>query len=142
MLKVINDGAHNCTRPTTPYIRGCHNGRFWMKITIRTSSGRSPASAFTPRTRFYPRTGFTVRGHGKNPSARTLGCCCVRVDAPQRPHGHEGPRGHGASVRTHAFLPSPPLSLPPLPPPLRTQSTLRADARKKLKIKIKYNKIK
>jgi hypothetical protein len=33
-------------------------------------SGRSPASAFTPRTRFYPQTGFTVRGHDVA-SART-----------------------------------------------------------------------
>jgi hypothetical protein len=47
--------------------QGCHKGRLWRKITVRTSfssgrprtsSERPPASAFTPRTRFYPRTGF------------------------------------------------------------------------------------
>jgi hypothetical protein len=59
--------------------QGCHNRRFWMKITVRTSSGRPPAFAFPPRTRFYPRTGFTVHGCSKNPSARTR--CCVHADA-------------------------------------------------------------
>jgi hypothetical protein len=40
--------------------QGCHKGRFWMKITIRTSFsfGRLPASAFIPRTRFYLQKGF------------------------------------------------------------------------------------
>jgi hypothetical protein len=40
--------------------QGCHKGRNWRKITVRTSfsSGRPRASTFTPRTRFYPRTGF------------------------------------------------------------------------------------
>jgi hypothetical protein len=35
--------------------QGCHKGRFWRKITVRTSfsSGRPRASAFTPRTGFY-----------------------------------------------------------------------------------------
>jgi hypothetical protein len=37
----------------------CHNGRFWMKLTVRMSflSGRPPTSAFTPWMGFYrPRT--------------------------------------------------------------------------------------
>jgi hypothetical protein len=53
------------TPPPRPSARGrppqgCHKGRFWRKITNRTSfsSGRPPESAFTPRTRFYPRTDF------------------------------------------------------------------------------------
>jgi hypothetical protein len=73
--------------------RGCHNGRSWMKMSVRTSfsSGRPPASAFT-------------RGRGKNR---------VRTDAAVRPHGHGK-----ASTRTHLPpLPSP-LSLPPLGCPL------------------------
>jgi hypothetical protein len=105
-----------------------------MKITVRTSflsglprtsSGRPPASAFTPRTRFYPRTGFTVRGPSINPFARTLGC--IRADMA-RPHGRTLVSARTwASARTHAFPPSPPLSLLPLPPPLRTQSAVRPD---------------
>jgi hypothetical protein len=47
--------------------QGCHKGRFWRKIIVRTSfsSGhlrtsykRPRVSAFSPRTRFYPRKGF------------------------------------------------------------------------------------
>jgi hypothetical protein len=40
--------------------QGYHKGRFWRKITVRTSFsfGRPRVSAFTPRTRFYTRTGF------------------------------------------------------------------------------------
>jgi hypothetical protein len=49
------------------FSQGCHKGRNWRKITVRTSfssgrprtsSGRPRASTFTPRTQFYPRTGF------------------------------------------------------------------------------------
>jgi hypothetical protein len=46
-----------CLRQGCPN-QGCHKERFWRKITVRTSSGRPPASAFIPRTRFYPQTGF------------------------------------------------------------------------------------
>jgi hypothetical protein len=106
--------------------QGCHNGRFWMKTTIRTSfpsgrprmsSGRPPASAFTPWTWFYPRTGFTVHRRGKNPSAQTRPN--VRANMGR-------PRG-----RTH--------SLPPLssPSPLQCGRSLLSTRTREKKIKIK-----
>jgi hypothetical protein len=81
----------------------CQNGRFWMKMSVRTSSGHPPASAF-------------IRGRGKN-RVRTVKITfarthkCVRVGA--------GPRDH---------LPSP---LPPSPPPSRSFPLLSARPRKK-----------
>jgi hypothetical protein len=74
-LSYMMDGGENLSYND----HGCHHGRFWMKIPVRTSfssggprtsPGRPPASTFTTRTRFYPWTGFTVHGHGKNLSAR------------------------------------------------------------------------
>jgi hypothetical protein len=71
-----------------PSRQGCHKGRNWTKITIRTSfssgrprtsSGRPRASAFTPRTRFYPRTGFY------RPRTQPS----VRADARVRPRGNK-----------------------------------------------------
>jgi hypothetical protein len=83
-----------------PSTQGCPNGRFWMKMSVRTSflsgrprmsSGRPPASAFT-------------RGRG---SARARD----RVDARKHlSHGH-GPVRTGGRIRA---VTSPPL--PPLPP--------------------------
>jgi hypothetical protein len=66
--------------------QGFHNGRFWIKITVRTSA----------RVRVYPADavlhadGFNVRGRGTNPSARTLGC--VRADMG-RPRGRTSLQG-------------------------------------------------
>jgi hypothetical protein len=68
--------------------QGCYNGRFWMKMSVRTSfsSGRPPASAVTRKR------GIT-RGHGKNrvrtvkiASARTR-VDMRRADAVKRPRG-------------------------------------------------------
>jgi hypothetical protein len=95
-----------------PTDQGCHNRRFWMKMSVRTSfsSGCPPASAFT-RGR-----GFT-RGRDKA-SAWT------RV----RPRGHPCLSGHSlASARMHLrplpLPPSPPL--PPLPPSPRLSARTR-----------------
>jgi hypothetical protein len=57
-------------------VQGCHNGRFWMKITVRTSfsSGRPPAAAFTPRTGFYrPRS--QKKKKKKKKKFFFFGCC-------------------------------------------------------------------
>jgi hypothetical protein len=126
--------------------QGCHNGRFWMKMSVRTSAD---VVRTTARVRIYSRTQFYPR---------TRQCVCA--DA------HMRPRGHGASAQTHPSIradasasartwgiradmgaradapPSPPLSLPPLPlslpPPLppspllsvRTLSYIRVDTKK------------
>jgi hypothetical protein len=48
----------------------------------------------------------------------------VRTYATMHPRGHRPDRADELTS-----LPSPSLSLPPLPPPLRTQSAIRGDAR-------------
>jgi hypothetical protein len=69
-----------------PLMQRCHKGRFWRKITVRTSfsSGRPRTSSGRPRLPrgrgFTRRRVFTVRGRGKNR---------VRADARVRPCGHE-----------------------------------------------------
>jgi hypothetical protein len=59
--------------------QACHNGRFWMKMSVRTSfsSGRSPAFAFTRGS------GFT-RGRG---SASARARVPAGMDPQTRPHG-------------------------------------------------------
>jgi hypothetical protein len=103
-------------------IHGCHKGRIWRKITVRTSARVRvyPADAVLPTDGFLPsadavkiasaRTHSRPHGHERvrvdaPMSARTLGC--IRADAAQRP------RGHGR-LRRRISLPSPLLSLPPL----------------------------
>jgi hypothetical protein len=69
-------------RPSSPsHPQGCHNGRFWMKITVRTSAD------IRPRSRLFRGCGFT-RG-------RVL---------PQCPRGH----GRPLSSLPSPLLPSPP----------------------------------
>jgi hypothetical protein len=118
----------------------------------RTSSGRPPASAYTPRTRFLSADGFlpsadsvktasartrksiradaTMRLHGRtrvradtSASAQTLGC--VRPDPHVRADAAQHPRIHGRP-RERISLLSPPPS-PSLP------SAVRANAKNKIK---------
>jgi hypothetical protein len=77
--------------------QGCHNGSFWMKITVWTSA----------RIRIYPADAVKIHPRGRFPApARTWD---VRANAPQRPCGHGRPRGC-----THSL---PPLPSPSLPSP-------------------------
>jgi hypothetical protein len=57
--------------------QGCHNGRFWMKITVRTSFSSRHLRTST-RVRVYPADAVKIRPHGRVvTSARTLGCACA-----------------------------------------------------------------
>jgi hypothetical protein len=74
--------------------QGCHNGRFWVKMTVRTSA----------RVRVYPADGFLPSADVvKTVSARTRKYVCadvgVRASARARVPTDVGPRGP-ASART------------------------------------------
>jgi hypothetical protein len=78
-------------------LQGCHNGRFWVKMNVRTSilsvypfssSGHPCLPVFNSQTQFYLQTGFSVSVRGKIPSTRT--CACIRAN--------EGPAGANAGL--------------------------------------------
>jgi hypothetical protein len=70
----------------------CHKGRFWMKITVRTSVDVH-SHPHLPRGRVLPSAhAIKIRPRGRwGASAWTR--CCVRADAPPRPRRHGRPRG-------------------------------------------------
>ena len=109
-LQVINIWFYCTSKRKQPWLGGiiaslrqaCHNGRFWMKISVRTSfssirlrtsSVRPSATAFTPRTRIYSRISFY--SPWTHHYVHTKNRVCTNA--------HQHPRRHN-SVRTDVLV--------------------------------------
>jgi hypothetical protein len=113
-LKSSKPHNFSTVSPNVTCNQGCHNGRFWMKITVRTS-GRVriyPADAILPTDGFLP-----------SADAVKIASAWTQLASARTPPNI---RADVSSIHTDTF--DPPPRLPSLPPPLRTQSTVRADA--------------
>jgi hypothetical protein len=77
--------------PTSCRRQGCHNGRFWMKISVRTSADVVRTSA---RVRIYPRTWQYVRV-----DARDFQFSVFNPRNPQNPQNPRAPRASRAKLR-------------------------------------------
>jgi hypothetical protein len=97
----LGQEAMSPDQETAGFLQGCHNGRFWMKMSVRTSADAHPRPHLPANA-------------VKTASARMQQC--VRADAHIDLHGRIFASARTWGVRADA-PPSPPLSFPP-PPPL------------------------